>query len=129
VTAIHVLVPQIENLVRVHVKAAGARTSTIDRNGIQNENGLSTLMELPEAAQVFGDNLAFEFRALFCEPSGPNLRNVLCHGLLEEDGCYSAHAIYAWWLGLKLVFNTFWNAHHQSNTAADSGDRPAEASI
>lgn len=111
-TAIHILVPQIEHMVRTHLKAAGAKTSNVDKNGIENENGLSTLMELPEANQVFGENLAFEIRALFCGPFGPNLRNVLSHGLLDEDACRSAYSVYAWWLALRLVFNTFWNGRY-----------------
>jgi hypothetical protein len=47
---------------------------------------------------------------LFCDAFGPNLRNELAHGLITEEDCHSIYAIYAWWLALKLVFNTFWNA-------------------
>lgn len=107
-TALHLLAPQIEHMVRTHLKAIGARTSNIDRDGIENENGLSTLMELPEVETVFDKNLAFELRSLYCDPFGPNLRNQLAHGLLEEADCESIYAIYAWWHALKLVFNTFW---------------------
>lgn len=110
VSAIHLLIPQIEHMVRLHLKQAGAKTANLDKDGIENENGLSTLMDLPEAKQVFGEDLAFELKALFCDAFGPNLRNVLAHGLLEEDDCYSPFAIYAWWLGLRLIFNTWWNA-------------------
>lgn len=126
ITSIHLLVPQIEHMVRVHLKAAGARTSNIDKAGIENENGLSTLMELPEVQQVFEENLAFELRALFCDPFGPNLRNVLAHGLLDEDACSSIYAIYAWWFALKLVFNTFWNAHRKQDASADPASSPGE---
>jgi len=51
--AIHLLCPQIEHIVRIQLKEAGAHTSNIDREGIENENGLSTLMDLPEAIHVF----------------------------------------------------------------------------
>ena len=110
VTALHLLIPQIEHLVRVHLKQAGAKTTNIDKDGIQNENGMSTLLELPEAVQVFGKDLAFELNSLFCDAFGPNLRNELAHGLLDEDGCNSPFAIYAWWLALRLTFNTWWNS-------------------
>lgn len=109
VSALHLLVPQIEHMVRVHLKQAGANTSNLDKDGIENENGLSTLMDLPEAEQVFGRDLAFELKALFCDAFGPNLRNELAHGLIDEDSCHSPYAIYAWWLGLRIVFNTWWN--------------------
>ena len=117
VTALHLLIPQIEHIVRVHLKQAGSKTTNLDKDGIENENGLSTLMDLPEANVVFGKDLAFELRTLFCDAFGPNLRNELAHGLLDADACHSPFAIYAWWMGLRLVINTFWNAARK----ADSG--------
>lgn len=109
VTALHLLVPQIEHMVRTHLKQAGAMTTMLDAEGIETENGLSTLMALPEIEDVFGKDLVFELKALFCDPFGHNLRNELAHGLLDDGDCRSAASIYAWWLGLKLVFNTWWN--------------------
>jgi hypothetical protein len=127
VTALHLLIPQIEHMVRVHLKQAGAKTTNLDKDGIQNENGMSTLMDLPEAKHVFGIDLAFELKALFCDAFGPNLRNELAHGLLDEDGCHSTFAIYAWWLALRLTFNTWWNAACRSETHEDSNiDRFSE---
>ncbi|HGY3714687.1 TPA: DUF4209 domain-containing protein [Citrobacter gillenii] len=109
VTALHLLVPQIEHLVRIHLKQAGAITTNLDQNGIENENGLSTLLDLPETEAVFGQDLKFELKSLFCDPLGPNLRNELAHGLLDDDGCRSLDVVYTWWLSLRLVFNTWWN--------------------
>ena len=115
--AMHLLAPQIEHMVRFHLKNAGVKTTNLDIDGIENENGLSTLMGLPETETVFGKDLSFEIKALFCDALGPNLRNELAHGLLDDDSFQSIHAIYAWWMGLRLVFNTFWNAARK----ADSG--------
>lgn len=112
VSALHLLIPQIEHMVRTHIKQAGAKTTNLDKDGIENENGLSTLMDLPEAEAVFGNDLAFELKTLFCDAFGPNLRNEFAHGLLDEAACHSPFAIYAWWLSLRLVFNTWWNAAH-----------------
>lgn len=109
VTALHILIPQIEHLVRELLKQAGAKTTNLDKNGIENENGMSTLMGLPEAKQVFGEDLAFEMDLLFCNSSSSNLRNRLAHGLLNENDCNSASAIYAWWLTLRIIFNTYLN--------------------
>lgn len=122
VTALHILIPQIEHLVRVHLKEAGAKTTNLDKDGVQNENGMSTLMDLPEAEQVFGKDLAFEFKSLFCDAFGPNLRNELAHGLLGEDGCHSPYAIYAWWLALRLTFNKWWNAARRSEPREEFND-------
>jgi len=124
VTALHILVPQIEHMVRVHLKAAGAKTTTLGIDGIENENGLSTLMELPEAEKVFGANLCFEFRALLCDAFGPNLRNELAHGLLDEAACQSIFGIYAWWFTLRLIFNAWWSTKKKT-PADDKGAAPA----
>jgi Domain of unknown function (DUF4209) len=125
VISMHLLIPQIEHLVRVHLKQAGAKTTNLDSDGVENENGMSTLMALPEADQVFGEDLAFELRSLFCDALGPNLRNELAHGLLDEGGCQSPYAIYAWWLALRMAFNTWWNAARKSTAAGDSaGQEP-----
>lgn len=119
VAALHILVPQIEHMVRWHLKAAGVKTTTLDKDGIENENGLSTLMDVPEVAQIFGEDLSFELKALFCDSFGPNLRNELAHGLLTEKECQSTYAIYAWWLGIKVVFNTFWNSARKAQNPSD----------
>ena len=122
VTSLHILVPQIEHMVRYHLKQAGVQTTNIDSNGIESENGLSSLMDLPQTKEIFGEDLSFEIRALFCDPFGPNLRNNLAHGLLDDRACYSPDVIYAWWLGLKLVFNTFWNALSSNAESNDQGE-------
>ena len=113
-SALHLLTPQIENMVRYHLKARQVITTSLDREGIEDENGLSTLIDLPEVKEIFGEDIAFELKALFCSRFGANLRNEVAHGLIEEAGCLSTHTVYAWWLGLKLAFNTFWNSIRQA---------------
>lgn len=108
-SALHLLIPQIENMVRYHLKARQVITTNLDREGIEDENGLSALIDLTEVKEIFGEDTAFELKALFCSRFGANLRNEVAHGLIEEAGCLSTHAVYAWWLGLKLAFNTWWN--------------------
>jgi len=122
VAALHLLVPQIEHMVRWHLKAAGIKTTNLDKDGVENENGLSALMELPEVMQIFGEDLSFELKALFCDAFGPNLRNVLAHGLLDDDACQSPYAIYAWWFGLKLLFKAFWNAKRKADLEKGTND-------
>jgi len=123
VAALHLLIPQIEHMVRWHLKAAGIKTTNLDKDGIENENGLSALMELPEVTQIFGEDLSFELKALFCDAFGPNLRNEIAHGLLDYEACHSNNAIYAWWFGLKLVFNAFWNTKRKADAEKGAEDK------
>jgi hypothetical protein len=120
VSALHLLVPQVEHLVRWHLKSVGAKTTTLSQDGIENENGLSTLIDLPEVVKIFGDDLAFELKALFCDAFGPNLRNEVAHGLLDDSNCHSAQAVYAWWLLLRITFNPYWIALRRQDDAAQA---------
>jgi hypothetical protein len=106
VTAIHILIPQIENFVRFHLKHRDIKTTTLDRNGIETENGLSTLMQIEDVNKILGEDLSFEFTALLCSAFGPNIRNELAHGLFTEEDCNSVYSIYVWYLILKIVFDS-----------------------
>jgi hypothetical protein len=105
-SAIHLLCPQIEHIVRSQLKEADAHTSNIDKYGIENENGLGTLMELPDALRIFGEDLAFEIKSVFTESLGFNLRNNVAHGLLDDNASSSISTIYAWWMILRLIIRS-----------------------
>ncbi len=112
-SAIHRLVPQIENMVRYHLKATGAVTTDLDRDGIEVEVNLGNLLKRPQALLIFGEDLIFEMQAMFCESRGPNFRHHLAHGLLEDRDFETAFAVYAWCLSLRIVFNVFWNSQRK----------------
>ena len=102
-TAVTLLIPQLENMVRAALNFAGHNTQHIDTNGIQTEKSLCRLVDRSCAAAVLGENRAFELKALFCDSIGPNLRNSVAHGLLDDDIARSLHSLYAWWWILRLV--------------------------
>ncbi len=122
ISALHLLIPQIENLVRYHLKQHGEKTTNIDINGIENENGLSTLMDNSKVEDIFGKDLSFELKAIFCDPFGPNLRNELAHGLIGYEESQNIYSIYAWWLTFRLIFNTFWNANRVNQQEEGQAD-------
>lgn len=105
-TAIHLLCPQLENIVRNELLKVGAHTRNTDKQGIENENGLSTLMALPEANEVFGEDLLFEIKCIFTEALGFNLRNQVAHGLLDDGHSSSIATVYGWWMVLRLIINS-----------------------
>lgn len=121
-TAIHLICPQLEHVVRVQLKQAGAHTSNIDRDGIENENGLSTLMELPEIQEVFEENTVFEIKSVFTEALGFNLRNEVAHGLLNDNTSYSISTIYAWWMILRILIVSIINGNAPKDTSQPTDD-------
>jgi hypothetical protein len=102
-TALHILMPQFENSIRILLDSAGVITSSIDSDGIQNERDLGALLYLPDTARLFGDDLVFEMQGLLVERCGSNLRNLFAHGLLDVDRCVGGQSIYFWWLTLHLA--------------------------
>lgn len=110
-SSIYLLCPQVEHIVRMKLKEVGAHTSNIDRNGIEHENGLSTLMELPQAAQIFGEDLCFELTSIFTDSIGANLRNEAAHGLLSDKSSSSISTVYAWWMVLRIIVHSSIGAH------------------
>lgn len=123
ITAAQLLAPQVENLVRLHLRNAGQQTSTLE-NGVEQEIGLTALMSRSTVTEIFGEDIVLEIRALFCGPIGPNLRNSFAHGLVNDGSVGSVEAFYCWWFVLFLTFIPFWNRLHDAATA-DSHE-PAE---
>jgi tetratricopeptide (TPR) repeat protein len=106
--SIHLLAPQIEHLVRTTLKSRGLNTSNIDVGGVENENSLATLLNHERAEEVLGEDLLFEFKAVFTESVGPNLRNEVAHGLLDDQSSAGVASVYAWWMVLRLVIRSLY---------------------
>ena len=102
-SAIHLLAPQVENIVRQLLKRNGLVTTHTDPNGIENEMGLSSLVSIAGAREILGDDLWFKLQAVFTDSLSANLRNEVGHGLLDDDTSNSLYSVYAWWMVLRLV--------------------------
>ena len=104
--AMYLLAPQIEHAVRMKLKDHDKITTHTDEKGITHEIGLSALMENfnEEIATILGEDLAFEIRFLFCEAAGPNVRNLVAHGLINDFECEGPQALYVWWFALRMLF-------------------------
>ena len=123
-TAAQLLTPQLEHLVRTHFRNAGQMTTTIDAQGIENEIGLSALMDREVAADILGADLAYAVRAFFCGPIGPNLRNEFAHGLINDTWVNSGQSLFCWWFMLRLTFIPYWNRLHDGRRVDEQ--EPAE---
>lgn len=119
-TSLHLLTPQVENMVRIQLQEAGVRTSIIENGtNIEQEIGFSKLVEKEKFEDIFGMDLSFELKALFCDGAGPNLRNNVAHGLLSSNELNSVYSVYCWWFCFKLVFINFYNSEIMENKGAN----------
>lgn len=102
VVSTHILLPQFEASLRHLLDARGFATSFFSPEGIQEEKPLNVLLAADEAKQIFGEDGVFELQDLLVDKAGTNLRNEVAHGLVTHEQCYSADALYFWWLMLRF---------------------------
>ncbi len=88
VSALHILVPRIEEAIRRQAAALGCDTTAI-RNGIMTEKSLDRLLDDDdvEALLRLVPQLYDYVRELLIEHVGPNLRNKIAHGMITHAEC------------------------------------------
>lgn len=107
VTSTHMLVPQFEHFIREILHELNIQTTHIDDKNIETEMALGSLfydVGTSELEKFFGEDLYFELKTLLVDRIGPNLRNRVAHGLMNEYEFHSYSTIYLWWMCLRLVF-------------------------
>lgn len=104
-SAIHLLSPQLEHFVRMGLKDHEVLTTTLDSQGLEFEVGMSTLLDKPEADEIFEEDFLNELKMLMSSQRGPNLRNHIAHGLMEEYEVNSDYSIYFWWRMLRMMMD------------------------
>jgi hypothetical protein len=107
--ALFMLAPVMEACVRACLQRAGIETRAIRMDDTEIEPGLSALMELDGVDEALGKDLAWNIRALYCGPLGPNLRNRVAHGLMGHEESGGGEALFAWWFAFRLAFVPYYN--------------------
>jgi hypothetical protein len=81
---IHLAIPQFEDAVRYLVELNGGNVLKY-KNNIYNLRTFDDILRDPIVSNVFGDDLQTYLRILFTDARGWNLRNEVCHGLVEIE--------------------------------------------
>lgn len=115
--SLHLLIPQVENSLRYVLNNRGIITSRLSAEGIQEEIDLNALLDMPELKVVFGENIVFDLQGILISRFGNNFRNLMAHGLLDQQSFFSYPAIYIWWMILRLCCLPLIAAQrHEENT-------------
>jgi hypothetical protein len=80
-TAIHLLVPQVEHAVRELATLVGAPIYAQRRGGGLHARTLDDLLRDELVGQALGENVITYLRILLTDARGWNVRNSVCHGL------------------------------------------------
>jgi len=104
VSALHILVPQLENSLRYVLRQAAVDSSAIQNDMTQENRTLPVMLDKDRAAleKIFGEAIIFEIENLFDYRGGPSLRHQLSHGLLGLGGSRGPDAVYACWFIFRL---------------------------
>lgn len=88
ISAIHVLIPQIESLLRRLYGIGGVSTKLDSKTGTYQEKDLGSILNDPLMIEFWKNNvgrdLALYFRIVLTDHRSLNARNRVCHGLCDE---------------------------------------------
>lgn len=115
--AVHILVPQFENILRNLTEKLGEAIDTIDQNGITKFRSLTTILKSEKVNEYLGENLIFLLRGLLVEPFGANIRNEIAHGIVTEERSYSGAYIY--FIGFFIKFLSYYSLRFQEISYRD----------
>ena len=102
ITAMSILMPQIENAIRCMVAECGVVVYKIYDNGVEECLSLDTILKLPEVEEIFEENFLFNLKVFFTSDYGFGMRNIVGHGLLSDRELQSSHCLAVWWFVLRM---------------------------
>ena len=81
--AMHILLPQTENIIRNLAKMCGDPITYLKEDGTEEFKPLSQLLNAENLRESYDENVLFTLETLLDERGGPNLRNENAHGILS----------------------------------------------
>ena len=91
--SLHILLLQMENLLRELVKICGDAPTYLKEDGTEDIKPLSQLFDSQKLKEVYDEDLLFTWKTLLDERGGPNLRNEIAHGVLSPKRGSSGAAL------------------------------------
>ncbi len=86
VSAIHVLVPQLEATLRKVLERLGEPTISM-RQGAIREKPLDEVLRSPKMESLLGLDLSYYLKVFLVDKRGDNLRHDIAHGLINKQRC------------------------------------------
>lgn len=114
--AMHILLPQTENIIRHLVKLCGDSITFLQEDGSEEYRPLSSLLKSKQLNESYDENWIFTMQSILTEVGGENLRNLNAHGLLEPEAANSATSLY--FISLLVLFLSLYGEHSYPILAA-----------
>lgn len=101
--AMHILLPQTEHIFRNLVYMCGDTITYLKEDGTEDYKTLSQLFKSDKLKECYNENIIFSFRSIMDEKAGSNFRNLIAHGLLDNDAGDSGVALCFLCLLIRLL--------------------------
>ena len=104
ISALHVLVPQIENSLRHVLMQTGVDPSKVKCDMTQENWTISIMLNNNREVleKIFGPAIVLEIENIFDMRVGPTIRHNVAHGRMSTSDFHSPNAIYACWFIFRL---------------------------
>lgn len=103
-TALCLLVPQVENSVRELAVECGEPVYNLNEDGIEELKTMHAVLELEGIKECLDEDFLLALKTIFCSKFGFNMRNNIAHGLFSDKQFQSYQALYTWWFILKMCY-------------------------
>ena len=103
-TALSILVPQVENSVRELALECGEPVYNLNEDGIEEIKTMHAVLELEGVKEHLDEDFLLALKTVFCSKFGFNMRNDIAHGLLSDKQFQSYQALYTWWFVFKICY-------------------------
>ncbi len=105
VTSMQVLMPQVENAIRILAENCGAVVYKTSSDGTEECLSFESVLSLPEVIDCLDETFLFNLKVFFTSVYGIGMRNIVSHGLNSDDELQSAPSLAAWWYTLRICCN------------------------
>ena len=101
-TAMHLLMPQIENAIRCLAQECGAVVYKTHKDGVEECLSLESILKTPEVIDCFEETFLFNLKLFYLSEYGFGMRNIVGHGLNSDKELQSSASLATWWFTLKI---------------------------
>lgn len=102
VTALHLLMPQVEHSIRCLAQDCGAVVYKTNADGIEECSSLSSILNMPEVVECLDETFLFNLRLFYVSDYGYGMRNAISHSLYSDNELQSAQGLAVWWFTFRI---------------------------
>lgn len=94
--AVHILVPQLEEILRSILRANGAIVGFLKSNQVEDQIDMNEIFRNENFSKIFGDDWHFLLKCIYVERGCLNYRNKMAHGFLDNQESFGSSAAFIW---------------------------------